>query len=163
MPKNDYVISLKKAYDGKPRKRRVNYAVRIVYDFLKKHTRKEKNQIVISEEVNNCLWSRSIHNPPRKINVSLRFKDDFVYVFLKDSKNAKSFLTEKTDKKEKKEKTKVKETKEETPKTETPKTEPEKPKETKEEELKTETPKIEPEKPKETKEEKIKEDKNETK
>jgi large subunit ribosomal protein L31e len=102
MPKNDYVISLKKAYDDKPRKRRANYAVRIVYDFLKKHTRKERDKIVISEEVNNYIWSKSIQRPPRKVHVSLRNKDDFLYVFLKDSKNANNFGKEDPKKQTKK-------------------------------------------------------------
>ncbi len=102
MPKNDYVISLKKAYDNKPSKRRANYAVRIVYDFLKKHTRKERDQIIIAEEVNNFIWSKSIRRPPRKVNVSLKFKDNMVYVFLKDSVNASKFGKEDVSKEKKK-------------------------------------------------------------
>ncbi len=162
MSKNDYVISLKKAYDDKPRKRRANYAVRIVYDFLRKHTRKEKDQIVISEEVNNHIWSRSIQRPPRKIHVSLRNKDDFIYVFLKDSKNAIDFgkedlKTAKKSKKDKKQET-VKETlveaKEESVK--------ETPVEAKEEPVKETPVETKKEAVKEAKEEPVKETKKET-
>jgi ribosomal protein L31E len=152
MSKNDYIIPLKKAYDNKPSKRRANYAVRLVYEFLKKHTRKETKQVIISEEVNNFLWSNSIQRPPRKISVSLRFKDDLVYVFLKDSKNALSFGKEDVSKKSK---TKTKKTKEEKPK-DKPETKEEKPKD--KPETKEEKPKDKPE----TKEEKPK-DKPETK
>ena len=143
MSKNDYVISLKKAYDNKPRKRRANYAIRIIYDFLRKHTRKERDQIVISDEVNNFVWSNSIQRPPRKVYVSLKYKDDFVHVFLKDSKQAQNFGKEEPSKKTAKEKLKAKlENKEEKTtkekKTEKTKTQPIVSKEEKHVEKKTE-------------------------
>ena len=91
MPKDNYIISLKGVYDNKPRTRRANYAIREIYRFLKKHTRKNKDSIIISTEVNNFIWKNSIQRPPRKIEISLKFKDNEVFVFLKDSQNFKDF------------------------------------------------------------------------
>ncbi|MDD3244751.1 MAG: 50S ribosomal protein L31e [Candidatus ainarchaeum sp.] len=121
MPSDNYIIPLTKAHDDKPRTKRANVAVRLIYDFLYKHTRKEKKDILITEEVNNYIWKNSIQNPPRKVAVTLKKKDEKYYVFLKDSENSKKFSVEK-----KEDKKKVKETK---PKTEENITKDEKPKE----------------------------------
>ncbi len=99
MPSDNYVIPLTKAYDDKPRTKRANYSVRMIFDFLYKHTRKEKKDIIITEEVNNFIWKNSIQNPPRKVAVTLKKKDDKYYVFLKDSENSKKFSAEKEVKK----------------------------------------------------------------
>jgi ribosomal protein L31E len=99
MPSDNYVIPLTKAYDDKPRTKRANYSVRMIFDFLNKHTRKEKKDIIITEEVNNFIWKNSIQNPPRKVAVTLKKKDEKYYVFLKDSENSKKFSAEKEVKK----------------------------------------------------------------
>lgn len=99
MPSDNYVIPLTKAYDDKPRTKRANYSVRMIFDFLYKHTRKEKKDIIVTEEVNNFIWKNSIQNPPRKVAVTLKKKDDKYYVFLKDSENSKKFSAEKEVKK----------------------------------------------------------------
>jgi len=99
MPSDNYVIPLTKAYDDKPRTKRAKYSVRMIFDFLYKHTRKEKKDIIVTEEVNNFIWKNSIQNPPRKVAVTLKKKDDKYYVFLKDSENSKKFSAEKEVKK----------------------------------------------------------------
>lgn len=91
MPSDSYVIPLDKVYTNKPRTRRADNAISVIYSFMKKHTRKDRKDIVLSNEVNEYVWKRSIQKPPRKIEVSLRNEDGKVYVFLKDSKAFKEF------------------------------------------------------------------------
>ncbi|MDD3976164.1 MAG: 50S ribosomal protein L31e [Candidatus ainarchaeum sp.] len=90
MPAESYIIPLRKAYD-KPRTKRANVAVGLVYDFLRKHTRKEKENVFLSKEVNEFLWKNSIRYPPRKIEVSLKNDKENIYVFLKDSDAFKNY------------------------------------------------------------------------
>jgi ribosomal protein L31E len=91
MPCENYIIPLQKVYDNKPRTRRANNAITVIYDFFKKHTRKDKKDIIISSEVNEYIWKNSIQNPPRKVAVSIKIDNGKVYVFLKDSKTFKEF------------------------------------------------------------------------
>ena len=129
MPCENYVISLQKVYDNKPRTRRANHAITVVYDFFKKHARKDKKDIIISSEVNECIWARSIQKPPRKVEVSIKTDNGKIYVFLKDSKAFKEFGKVLPQEKKGKAKPKAEEVKEEAvevkPKTESvkPKTE----------------------------------------
>lgn len=138
MPSENYVISLQKVYDDKPRTRRANKAITVVYDFFKKHTRKEKKDIIISKEVNEYIWKRSIQKPPRKVSVSIKLSNDKVYVFLKDSKEFKEFgkVSEKKEKSVKKAKDKKETTKDKKQETQTKE---EKPKKEAEAPVKTET------------------------
>lgn len=91
MPCENYVIPLTKVYDNKPRTRRANHAITVIFDFFKKHARKDKKDIIISQEVNEHIWSRSIQKPPRKVAVSIKIENEKLYVFLKDSKAFKEF------------------------------------------------------------------------
>lgn len=91
MPCENYIIPLQKVYDNKPRTRRANNAITVIYDFFKKHARKDKKDIIISTEVNEYIWQNSIQNPPRKVAVSIKIDNEKVYVFLKDSKAFKEF------------------------------------------------------------------------
>ena len=111
MPQENYIIPLQKAYD-KPRTRRANVAISLIFDFLNKHTRKKKEDVILTKEVNEFIWSKSIENPPRKISVSIRIKDDKVYVFLKGSKEIENFFKKDTEVKKKSLKEKVTEIKE---------------------------------------------------
>ena len=101
MPAESYMVPLKRAYD-KPRTRRSNVAVKEIFDFLWKHTRKRKEDIILSKEVNEFVWKRGIQKPPRKIPISIRIKKDKVYVFLKDSKEIAKFLNKDKEVKAKK-------------------------------------------------------------
>jgi len=101
MPAESYIVPLQRAYE-KPRTRRSNVAVKEVFDFLFKHTRKKKEDIVIAKEVNEYIWKRGIEKPPRRVAISIRQKDNKVYVFLKDSKEIENFLNKDKVVKEKK-------------------------------------------------------------
>ncbi len=91
MPSESYIIPLRKVYDNKPRSRRANNAITEIFNFLKKHTRLEKKDVIIAKEVNEEIWKHSIQNPPRKIAISLKIDSGKAYVFLKDSKEFKEF------------------------------------------------------------------------
>jgi len=61
-----YTIPLRRAWIS-PRKKRTPRAVRLVKAFIQRHMKPEA--LVMSNEVNERLWSRSIQKPPRKIRV----------------------------------------------------------------------------------------------
>lgn len=73
-----YTIPLRRAWIS-PRKKRVPRAVRMVKSFIKRHMKveagaetgeeEEKERLVISNELNEKLWSRGIEKPPRNLRV----------------------------------------------------------------------------------------------
>ena len=70
-----YTIPLGRALISTPKKRAPR-AIRIVKEFVKKHMKikmntidEEPERLVISNEVNEKIWSHGIKNPPRKIRI----------------------------------------------------------------------------------------------
>ena len=71
-----YTIPLRKAWISQ-RKKRAPRAMRIIRSFVEKHMKirtevegeEEAEVLVISNEVNERIWSRGIEKPPRKIRV----------------------------------------------------------------------------------------------
>ncbi len=85
-----YTIPLRKVWNS-PRKKRAPKAGRIVNSFVMKHMKvrteadeeEETEKLVISNEVNEKLWSRGIEKPPRKIRVRVvKDKEGVVTVLL---------------------------------------------------------------------------------
>ncbi|MEM3463820.1 MAG: 50S ribosomal protein L31e [Candidatus Bathyarchaeia archaeon] len=89
-----YTIPLGKAWLVPPNKRAPK-AIRIIRDFIKRHMKleakkegeeeeeAEPKKLIISNEVNEKVWSRGIEKPPRKIRVrAARDKDGNVTVYL---------------------------------------------------------------------------------
>ncbi|MEM3760610.1 MAG: 50S ribosomal protein L31e, partial [Candidatus Bathyarchaeia archaeon] len=88
-----YTIPLGKAWIGPPRKRAPR-AMRIIKSFLIKHMKLEKKEgegeeeeepkkLIISNEVNEKIWSRGIEKPPRKVRVrAAKDKEGNVTVYL---------------------------------------------------------------------------------
>jgi len=87
-----YTIPLGKAWIY-PRKKRAPKAMRIIKSFVKKHMKlrtevevegeEEAERLVISDEVNEKIWSRGIQKPPRKIRVrAVKDKEGVVTVHL---------------------------------------------------------------------------------
>jgi len=89
-----YTIPLGKAWIVPPNKRAPK-AIRIIRDFIKRHMKlearteseeeeeTEPKRVIISNEVNEKIWSRGIENPPRKIRVrAAKDKDGNVTVYL---------------------------------------------------------------------------------
>ena len=85
-----YTIPLRKAWISK-RKKRAPRAMRIVKSFVSKHMKirteaegeEEAEVLVISNEVNEKIWSRGIEKPPRKIRVrAVKDKEGVITVHL---------------------------------------------------------------------------------
>ncbi|MGB9740162.1 MAG: 50S ribosomal protein L31e [Candidatus Bathyarchaeia archaeon] len=88
-----YTVPLGRAWIMPPNKRAAR-AIRILKDFLKKHMKlearkegeeeeEEPKKLIITNEVNEKIWSRGIEKPPRKIRVrAAKDKDGNVTVYL---------------------------------------------------------------------------------
>jgi len=86
-----YTIPLGKAWLMPPNKRAPK-AIRIIRDFVKRHMKleakaeeeeAEPKRLIISNEVNEKVWSRGIEKPPRKIRIrAAKDKDGNVTVYL---------------------------------------------------------------------------------
>jgi len=87
---NFYTIPLRRAWIS-PRKKRAPKAMRIIKSFVKKHMKlrtevegeEEAEILVISNEVNEKIWSKGIEKPPRKIRVrAVKDKEGVITVHL---------------------------------------------------------------------------------
>lgn len=86
-----YTIPLSRAWISPPKKRTPR-AVRIVKSFVKKHMKikteaeeegEEPEKLVISNEVNQKIWSRGIKEPPRNIRIrAVKDKEGVITVYL---------------------------------------------------------------------------------
>ena len=86
-----YTIPLRRAWIA-PRKKRTPRAMRIVRGFVQRHMKvepevkgeeEEEGRLVISNEVNERLWSRGIEKPPRNIRVrAVKDKEGVVTLYL---------------------------------------------------------------------------------
>jgi len=87
-----YTIPLRRAWIS-PRKKRAPRAVHMVKSFIQRHMKietgkvgeeeEEKGRLVISNEVNQKLWSRGIEKPPRNIRVrAVKDKEGTVTLYL---------------------------------------------------------------------------------
>jgi large subunit ribosomal protein L31e len=75
-----YVIPLAKARRG-PRNKRAKKAIRYLREFMERHFKPES--LIISQPVNEKIWSRGIQKPPRKIKVrATKNIDGLVVVYL---------------------------------------------------------------------------------
>lgn len=74
-----YTIPLRSGWLKTPRARRSNKAVRMVRDFVKKHTK--STDVKISKGVNELIFSHGFKKPPAKIKVEV--KGDFSKVNVK--------------------------------------------------------------------------------
>ncbi|UCE44555.1 MAG: 50S ribosomal protein L31e [Candidatus Bathyarchaeota archaeon] len=71
-----YTIPLSRAWIA-PRRKRAGRAVRLLRSFIQRHMKVdaepeeegEAGRLVISNEVNEKIWSRGIEKPPRRIRV----------------------------------------------------------------------------------------------
>ncbi len=75
-----YIIPLAKARKG-PRNKRAKKAIRYLREYMMRHFKPES--LVITQEVNEKIWERSIQKPPRKIKVrATKNIDGLVVVYL---------------------------------------------------------------------------------
>jgi len=87
-----YTIPLRRAWIS-PRKKRVPRAVRMIRSFIQRHMKveigtksgeeEEEGRLVISNELNEKLWTRGIEKPPRNIRVrAVKDKEGTVTLYL---------------------------------------------------------------------------------
>jgi large subunit ribosomal protein L31e len=86
-----YTIPLGRAWIS-PRKKRAPKAIRLIKSFIQRHMKikteveemeEEAERLVISNEVNEKIWSRGIEKPPRKIRVrAAKDKEGVITVYL---------------------------------------------------------------------------------
>ena len=86
-----YTIPLGRAWIS-PRRKRAPKAIRLIKRFLHRHMKikteveeieEEAERLVISNEVNEKIWSRGIEKPPRKIRVrAAKDKEGVITVYL---------------------------------------------------------------------------------
>jgi large subunit ribosomal protein L31e len=86
-----YTIPLGRAWIS-PRRKRAPRAIRLIRSFIHRHMKikteveemeEEAERLVISNEVNEKIWSRGIEKPPRKIRVrAAKDKEGVITVYL---------------------------------------------------------------------------------
>lgn len=86
-----YTIPLGRAWIS-PRRKRAPRAIRLIKSFMHRHMKikteveemeEEAERLVISNEVNEKIWSRGIEKPPRKIRVrAAKDKEGIITVYL---------------------------------------------------------------------------------
>ncbi len=81
----EFVIGLVQAYNI-PRPRRAEKTIFLIKKFMFKHFRATKENVLISNAVNEFLWKNGREHVPRKIEVKVIFVDGKVNVFLKGEK-----------------------------------------------------------------------------
>ncbi len=75
-----YMIPLAKARHG-PRNKRAKKAIRYLREFMERHFKPES--LIISQPVNEKIWSRGIQKPPRKLKIrATKNIDGLVVVYL---------------------------------------------------------------------------------
>ena len=75
-----YVVPLAKARNG-PRNKRAKKSIRYLREYMVRHFKPES--LVISQEVNEKIWSRGIQKPPRKLKIrATKNIDGLVVVYL---------------------------------------------------------------------------------
>jgi len=82
----EFNISLRKSKQaGKADIKKARRAIALIFAFFKKHYRKQKDQVILSKEVNETIWKNS-NRIPSKISIQAIEKEGKILVYLKNSK-----------------------------------------------------------------------------
>ncbi len=74
-----YTVNLREAWKA-PKKNRTPRAIRLLKGFVKRHMKVDT--VIISNEINEKVWARSIENPPRKLKIrAVKDKEGNVIVY----------------------------------------------------------------------------------
>jgi len=74
-----YIVNLREAWKA-PRKRRTPRAIRVLREFVKRNMKVES--VIMSNEINEEVWSRSIEKPPRKLKIrAVKDKEGNVIIY----------------------------------------------------------------------------------
>lgn len=63
-----YTIPLREVFDA-PRPRRANKAVKVIREYVAKHTKAD--EVKIDASLNEAVWEHSREKPPRKVKVKV--------------------------------------------------------------------------------------------
>ena len=63
-----YTIPLREVFNA-PRPRRANKAVRLIREYVAKHTK--ANEVKLDASLNEAVWEHSREKPPRKVKVKV--------------------------------------------------------------------------------------------
>ena len=105
-----FTIPLKNVFE-QSRKKRAERAIRLIKDFLKKHTKTE--QVHIGDSINKYIWKHGMQVPPRSIRVHTLKDKNITYAEIVGTEIK---IPIKEDKKQKVKKEKIKKKHEETEK-----------------------------------------------
>lgn len=99
----EFTVNFKKAFE-KPRTKRAKKAVSIVAEQMKKNFRLEEDKILISNKVNEFIWSMGREKIPRRMKIKTIFDGKQLKVLLpeekiqkKEEKRTEKKTEEKTD------------------------------------------------------------------
>jgi large subunit ribosomal protein L31e len=74
-----YTVNLREAWKA-PRKHRAPRAIRVLKEFVKRNMKVES--VIVSNEINEEVWSRSIEKPPRKLKIrAVKDKEGNVIIY----------------------------------------------------------------------------------
>lgn len=80
-----YVVPLRSVYNA-PRQKRANRAVTAIKRFMAKHLRALPENVLISNSLNEFIWSKGREHIPGKVVVKVVVADEKVNVYLSDEK-----------------------------------------------------------------------------
>ena len=81
----EFTVGLQPVYKI-PRPRRANKAISLLKNFAFKHFRTKKEDVLISNKVNETIWERGREHIPRKIDIKIIYVDGKANIFLKKEK-----------------------------------------------------------------------------
>ena len=105
-----FKIPLKSVYSA-PRQKRARRTITAIKRFMAKHVRAKPEDVLISNKVNEYVWSRGREHPPKNVEVKIIIAEGKTNVYLQTEK-IKAKTEKKTDKKEIKKEEKTAEEKE---------------------------------------------------
>lgn len=84
MAERTYTVPLRRGFSKTPRYKRTNKAVRVLREFLQKHTKAD--EVKLGQHLNAFLWERGIRNPPPRVRVTVTMKDGVALAELEGKK-----------------------------------------------------------------------------
>ncbi|MEW6294684.1 MAG: 50S ribosomal protein L31e [Candidatus Diapherotrites archaeon] len=96
---SSYIVPLKEVFVKCSRGQRAKKAIAFLKKFIRKHKRVDLESISLSQELNESIWSRGIHNIPRRLEIELLEEEGKVIAFLKGEKELKEWEKAKKEKK----------------------------------------------------------------
>ena len=101
MDESVYMINLGESYE-KPRNKRGKRAMKIIREFIARHSKTPLENVRLSNSLNSKVWERGIQKPPRRVKVKAVKAEGKTYVYHIDEKIESPKAEKKAEKKEEK-------------------------------------------------------------